>query len=145
MEAPRIRREAPRELTASDLLRKPTQTLAQIFDILDSFLYELQMRVREGSASAKDIKSFTELVKAHATLRQTQLAEDQFARTDQSVATDADVAMLLIEAIKAGGPGAEAALRAAVAEMPERERVPAGSPELKQGPGQSHETKSGKS
>lgn len=102
-----------RELTPTELLAQPTQTLSKILNTLDKFVDQMHLRAVEGSASNKDVKALVDLVKAHATLRQTQLAEDAFARQAQSIATDEDVAVLLIEAVKAGGPEAKALLQQA--------------------------------
>lgn len=102
-------------------------TLSKITTTLNKYVDELHKRAIEGSMSAKDVTSLTNLVRAHATLRQTQLAEDQFARSAQSLASDADVANLLIEAVKAGGPAAAAALRAALDEIEGPSDASAGS------------------
>lgn len=106
---------APRELSPSELLLQPTVTLGKILSTLDHFVNELHKRAVEQSMSLKDVRALTDIVKAHATLRQTQLAEDAFVRQSQTLATDTDVAMLLIEAVKAGGPQAVGMLREAIA------------------------------
>lgn len=109
-----LEQQLPRELSPAEILSKPTQTLAKIITTLDKFVCELSKRADEGSIGHKDVRSFVEVVKAHSALRQTQLAEDQFARQSQAVATDADVAALLIEAVKAGGDSALTALKEAI-------------------------------
>lgn len=106
-----------RELSPTELLRKPTETLSKILDTLDVFVDELGKRATEGSISLRDVRALTDLVKAHATLRQTQLAEDQFARQTQTLASDAEVAALLIEAVRAGGAEAQSLLREALEGM----------------------------
>lgn len=109
------------ELSATELLQQPTQTLNSILLLLDKFLKELHKRTDEGSASRQDMRAFVDLVKAHAALRQTQLAEDEFTRKNQALTTDTDVALLLVEAMKAGGQEAVSAMREALALLePER-------------------------
>lgn len=120
LDAPRQQRAVSptaRDLSPAELLRKPTQTLETILDTLDLFVRELQARAQEGAVTLRDIKALSDLVRAHSTLRATQLEEDKFARQTQSMATDADIAALLIEAVKAGGADAAHALREALAEV----------------------------
>lgn len=106
--------QQPKELSLTEVLQQPSVTLAKILSTLDKFVDELNARADEGHISLKDYRALTDVVKAHATLRQTQLAEDAFNRQAQTLSTDADVAALLIEAVKAGGPEAAQLLREAL-------------------------------
>lgn len=102
------------EMSPQQLLNQPTATLSKILRTLDRFVDELNLRAEEGSITLKDFKALSDVVKAHSTLRQTQLAEDQFARQAHTMTSDADIALLLIEAVKAGGDSAQGALEAAL-------------------------------
>lgn len=106
-----------RELTPTELLQQPSATLAKILRTLDRFVDELHNRAVEGSVTLKDIKALADLVRAHSQLRQTQLLEDESSRRTQGGASDAEIAQLLIAAVKAGGPEAKATLAAALIQL----------------------------
>lgn len=97
-------------LNPSELFLAPTNTLSKINETIDLFVNQMLLRAKEGSATNKDIKALGELVKANATLRQTQLAEDLQASKANSIASDEQISQLLVAAVMAGGPQARQAL-----------------------------------
>lgn len=105
------------ELTASELLLAPTNTLSKINSILDILTTSLSNKIKadkNGTFISKDIKALGELVKANATLRETQLKEDYAAKQANSIASDEQIAALLFEALKASGPSGLRALQDAL-------------------------------
>lgn len=104
-------------LSASEVILAPTNTLSKINQALDLFVDQMVLRAKEGSAGLKDIKALGELVKANATLRQTQLAEDAQAKSALSIESDEQIATLLVSALSAGGPKALAAFEEAFKQL----------------------------
>lgn len=109
-----------RTLSAAEVILAPSTTLDTIKQTIDLLAKQLLMRAKEGTASSKEFKAIGELVKANSTLRQTQLEEDKAARSALSIESDEQVALMLVQAITAGGPKSLLALESAIKQLTEK-------------------------